>query len=226
MTKTSVDITAKNCNDMPKSQRREYKERYSNAIFNLRHKFDYEDSSGKKHYVDKSTGYTHLDNILDLYMRWYTLKIFQKSTSHAHDVKQIINTLYAFVILYGYNLEKNTMDEFLNPINDFLDKSEKGDVTNKTYLQPWCITDFLRNLGHQKEYFTETGLILWHLLLQADNARMDKFCATNNKYADMLKSDGLDIWYEDNAPEIYDKFQGIDDEDYIYEHGLTRSDVV
>ena len=234
---TTEIASAKNLNDINSksnptdiSRKKSYFGEYDHTLYNLRHMY----RGKKKEPVEQSTGYYQVDQLLDIFSLWFNSRIkFTYNKQYGvkatrHNYAQINEGLYSFVILYGYYMEHpniKTTDDFYNEMCTWVEDTLPNDkYALEHFLHPVNVKEFITDTADipKEEFFTESALILWDLLLKADSGKLREFCIKYNMYDDALKIQGINELYEEYAPEILEEYQGTLDTEYIESLGFVK----
>jgi hypothetical protein len=172
---------------------------------------------------NRNTGYKALDDVIDLYHTWYYRRVdmrFNKENGAKPlpcGINRISDTLYAFVILYGYHMEKGDAYKFSNDVNNFYSDLFNDRTKLESQLHPTEIIEFVKD--KQCVNYTTSALILWDLLLDYG---LQELCNKYGMYSDGPKTDGVETYFEKYAPDVLDEYMGIGDDDYLYDYGFER----
>lgn len=227
---TSLSNINSNSNPTDISRKKSYFGEYDRTLYNLRHTY-----RGKhQESTERSTGYYHVDQFLDTFSLWFNSRIkFTYNKQHGvkaarHSYAQINEGLYAFVILYGYYMENPHMksaDDFYKDMRIWVEDTLPNDrYALEHFLHPTNVKEFITDTADipKNEFFTESALILWDLLLKADDGKLKDFCIKYNMYDDALKIHGINELYEEYAPELLEDYEGVLDIDYIESLGFVK----
>lgn len=212
--------------DTSSTDKRAYMNEYGRTLFNIYHCYHAGD------WIETSTGYPALDKLVKLLYKWYDCRLMKSYTSNITNGKywsrlkykldSINQVIYAITILYGYHYEvahrredPTVLNNFIDSMDDWLADLYRNQYIAENYLCPEAINNFI--IQPDTDYFTDTALILWDLLLRAG---FQPLCNTYVQYTDAPKTHGLDDLYKVYAPDILDNYQGIDDIEYLEKYGI------
>lgn len=102
------------------------------------------------------------DSCGKLLWSWFSHRFLEVSDTFHYNMKRLPNWVRDIVILYGYHLETDSLSEFLQTFQKWIDDVDAG--TNN-YAVPYEI--YMMNKKPSKEFMTLTAVVLWDVLLDS-----------------------------------------------------------
>lgn len=114
-----------------------------------------------------STGYSVVDGCSEMIWQWFQNRIFKKYANAPpfhyglHRIKSIIG---AFVIMYGYHVENDSLDKFIRYFEDWLESLSTSNESNR-WIAPYQIYQLERKLD--SKYANLTSVVIWDILIDS-----------------------------------------------------------
>lgn len=105
----------------------------------------------------------------DLIWRWFSKRVLYKPKKMKKvyfDVRDLKNYIYCIVICFGYHMEQNDLDKFIQKFDEWMDQIGVSEEITKKYMVPYDIYE-IYNWEHRKEhpeYGNLTATVLWDVL--------------------------------------------------------------
>ena len=184
---------------------------YGKTLYNMCYRG--ESMSDKSVAVYRESGYECFDKLIRLIYAWYQARIASRNIAKkAYRTEHVNQTIYAFVILFGYYHEMeyvygedNTLEDFINQVYDWISQLQTSEYIAKNMLYPRCVCDCINKPDPQM--LTTSALILWELFIREG---FSVFCEKYREYSDAPKIDGLEPLYQKLRPDILEMFNAND----------------
>lgn len=193
------------------STKRSYWTEYGRTLHSMC--YEYALSSDTNDTVYKKSGYECIDMLIRLIQAWYQARLSNPNIpTKYYRFEHINQTIYAFVILFGYYHEMeyvygidNALQKFTDEVYDWISELQTSEYLAKNMLYPRCVCECINK--PDPKMLTTSALILWELFIREE---FSVFCDKYREYSDAPKIDGLEPLYQKLRPDILEMFNAND----------------